>query len=182
MECYACGQAATRQCPRCARSYCPGHGADYCADCLDPLNATPSGAVFRASLFGLLVASVLALWLLVRPPSVPGGEGTIVRPQPTPQNTPSATRGPGLPTLAPVPTSSGGAGAPSPTPEVPPEETPAASKPPAEEGPIEYTVQEGDTWYGIAEAYGVDAENLAAVNGLTLDDVLQPGQVIVIPQ
>jgi LysM repeat protein len=53
---------------------------------------------------------------------------------------------------------------------------------PTEAGPIEYTVVEGDTWYGIAEAYGVDAENLAAVNGLTLDDFLQPGDVIVIPQ
>jgi LysM repeat protein len=43
-------------------------------------------------------------------------------------------------------------------------------------------VQEGDTWFGIASAYGIDAENLAAVNGLTLDYLLQPGDVIQIPQ
>jgi LysM repeat protein len=42
-------------------------------------------------------------------------------------------------------------------------------------------VVDGDTWFGIAEAFGVDAEDLAAVNGLTLDDFIQPGDVLVIP-
>jgi len=180
MECYACDQAATRQCPRCARAYCPEHGADYCADCLDPLNAAPSGAVFRASLFGLLIASVLALWLLVRPPSVPGDGGPIVRPQPTPQVTPAGTRPPGAPTTRPTATPApSGEPAATPSPGVAPaEETPV----PTQGGPLQYTVQEGDTWFGIAEAYGVSAEDLAAVNGLTLDDFLHPGDVIVIPQ
>jgi LysM repeat protein len=81
--------------------------------------------------------------------------------------------------VTPTPAASGEA---TPTPagetEAPGTDTPA----PTEAGPLEYTVQDGDTWYGIAEAYGVDAENLAAVNGLTLDDFLQPGDVIVIPQ
>jgi hypothetical protein len=42
-------------------------------------------------------------------------------------------------------------------------------------------VVEGDTWFDIALAHGVDAEELAAVNGLTLDDFIQPGDVLVIP-
>jgi LysM repeat protein len=40
----------------------------------------------------------------------------------------------------------------------------------------------GDTWYGLAEWFGIDAETLAAYNGYTLDDVIQPGDVLVIPQ
>jgi len=172
MECYACDQAATRHCPRCAKAYCPDHGDNLCAECLDPVNAAPSSTVFRASLFALLAGSVLALWLLIRPPSVPGDEGTVIRPEPTPQITAAGTR---LPTQRPgVTATPGPSGQVTPTPV----ETPA----PTEAGPIEYTVQDGDTWYGIAEAFGVDAENLAAVNGLTLDDFLQPGDVLVIPQ
>jgi hypothetical protein len=45
----------------------------------------------------MLAGSVLALWLLVRPPSVPGDEG-IIQPQPTPQITAAPT---GQPTRAP---------------------------------------------------------------------------------
>jgi len=43
-------------------------------------------------------------------------------------------------------------------------------------------VETGDTWIGIAETFGVNAENLAAANGLTLNDFLHPGDVLVIPQ
>lgn len=177
MECYACDQAATRHCPRCAKAYCPDHGDNLCAECLDPVNAAPSSTVFRASLFALLAGSVLALWLLVRPPSVPGDEGTVIRPQPTPQVTPAGTK---QPTQRPgITATPGPSGAATPTPKgTPSTETPA----PTEGGPIEYTVQEGDTWFGIAEFYGVSAEDLVAVNGLTLDDFLHPGDVIVISQ
>ena len=41
---------------------------------------------------------------------------------------------------------------------------------------------EGDSWNLIADAYGIDAATLAAYNGLTLEDLLQPGQVLTIPQ
>jgi hypothetical protein len=33
-----------------------------------------------------------------------------------------------------------------------------------------------------AEFFGVDPEELAAANGLTLDDFIHPGQVLIIPQ
>ena len=175
MECYAGDQAATQHCSRCGKPYCPAHGSDpasggalLCAECLSPVSAAPSNVVFRSSLFALLVASVLALWLLVRPPDLPGEESSV-GPQPTALDaTPGATKGPDFPTPTPDPAAS-----PTPAAETPAPETPAANQ---------YTVVEGDTWFGIAEAFGVDAANLAAVNGLTLDDFIQPGDVLVIPQ
>jgi len=68
MECYACDREATQRCSRCGNAYCAEHGGDpnapggqaLCAECLDPVSATPSGTVFRASLFALLGTSVLA--------------------------------------------------------------------------------------------------------------------------
>jgi hypothetical protein len=132
--------------------------------------------VFRASLFALLIGSVLALWLLVRPPSLPSEAGPVVRPEPTPQITPAGTK-PAQSTPRPGTTATPAPGTGEPS-ETPAEETPE----PTQAGPLEYTVQEGDTWFGIAEAFGVDAEDLVAVNGLTLDDFLQPGDVLAIPQ
>src|SRR3990170_3406778 len=174
MNCYLCDNEASQRCPRCGNAFCGDHGEDLCADCLNPVNAAPSGAVFRASLLALLLGSVLALWLLVRPPGLPGDSSGVVIPEASPQPaTPAASPTPSTPvadaTAEPTPTAAA-------TPTAVP--TPTA-EPPA---PIEYTVVDGDTWYGIAEAYGIDAESLAAANGLTLDDFLQPGQVLTIPQ
>ena len=178
MECYACEQEAIQRCSRCGNAYCPEHGDDpaaasgqtFCADCLDPVNATPSGMVFRASLIGLFVASVLALWLLIRPPSLPGESSGVIQPLPT--TSPIA-----LPTeSSPSPGASPGA-----TPV--PAETPAATAAPAPT-PIRYTMQEGDTVSGVAAAYGISYLDLLAVNGLTEDQalLLHPGDVITIPQ
>jgi hypothetical protein len=170
MNCYACEQAVTQHCSRCGRGYCADHGqapaagqAALCAECLSPVSATPSNVVFRSSLFALLVASVVALWLLVRPPDLPGEESSV-QPQPTALNTTQAPfEGTAAPTEAP-----GATETPTPAPE-----TPAAGQ---------YTVVEGDTWFGIAEALGVDAEALAAANGRTLEDFIIPGEVLVVPQ
>jgi hypothetical protein len=43
-------------------------------------------------------------------------------------------------------------------------------------------VVEGDTWLGLAEFFGVDAEEIAAFNGRTIDDFLPIGEIILIPQ
>lgn len=165
MECYACPQKATERCSRCGNPYCRDHGGELCAGCLDPANATPSSAVFRASVLSLLVASVLALWLLVRPPSLPGESSGALRPERTPTPAPlsSPTAAPGSPTPAPS----------TPKPTATPEPTPA--------GPTEYTVVEDDTLSGIAETYGITVEDLMATNGLTEADVINPGDVLVIP-
>jgi hypothetical protein len=78
MDCYVCQKKATQRCSRCGNAYCRDHGEDLCADCLNPVNAAPSGTFFRASLLLLLVGSVLALWLLVRPPGLPGETSDVV--------------------------------------------------------------------------------------------------------
>lgn len=142
MDCYLCDQEATQRCPRCGNAYCEDHGEDLCEDCLNPVNAAPTGTFFRASLLALLLGSVLAIWLLIRPPGLPSGSSEIIAPEPTPEPTPEP------------------------------------------EGPIEYTVLEGDTISDIATFFGVTVEDLLAVNGLTEEDAtfLQPGDVLIIPQ
>ena len=175
MNCYLCDNEASQRCPRCGNPFCGDHGDDLCADCLNPINAAPSGAVFRASLLALLIGSVLALWLLVRPPGLPGDSSGIVIPQASPQPTAPLT-------VSPTPTPPVASATAEPTPKPTAVATPTATPTEAPPAPIEYTVVDGDTWYGIAGAYGVDAEGLAAYNGLTLNDLLQPGLVLTIPQ
>jgi LysM repeat protein len=183
MECYACDQEAIERCSRCGNLFCQAHGnADetsgaqpFCAECLDPVNATPSGVVFRTSLFGLLIASVFALWLLIRPPSLPGETSQAVRPPPA-----------ASPTVAPEVTSPAPETSATPAPE---QSTPATEAPPAPTeappaGPIQYTIQEGETISSIAEAHGISYLDLLEFNGLSEEDatLLNPGDVISIPQ
>ncbi len=178
MECFACDQEAAQRCFRCGKSYCSDHGsastehtATLCDDCLDPASATPSSAVFRAAVFGLFAVSVLALWLIVRPPGLPG-ESSSVKPLPTVAET-----------QAPSPSGSAKPSAsvtPKPSATAKPTAKPTAAPTPV--GPLEYTVVENDTWLGIAAAFDVDAEQLAAFNGKTTDDFIQPGEVLLIPQ
>jgi LysM repeat protein len=178
MECYACDQEATQRCDRCGNAYCPDHGDDpavaggqaYCADCLDPINATPSGVVFRASLIGLFIASVVALWLLIRPPSLPGESTGAIQPLPVAEPT-------ALPSASPP---SPSPGAPEATPT---QETAAPTTEPAPVA-IQYTIQEGDTISGIAAANGISYLDLLEYNGLTEEDAqaLHAGDMISIPQ
>jgi len=168
MDCYVCQKKATQRCPRCGNAYCRDHGEDLCADCLNPVNAAPSSTFFRASLLLLLVGSVLALWRLIRPPGLPGEPSEGIAPEPSPPASPEpVTPLPPLTPTAIAETPAAEATAePSPTPTPIPEPTPEPT--PEPEGPIEYIVETGDTWLGIAEWFGVDAVELAAVNGLTL--------------
>jgi len=184
MRCYACERQDTSPCPRCGKDYCPDHGADLCASCLDPIVAAPSSSTFRVALFALLGASVLALWLLVRPPGLPGeNTGVVQEPDVTPNFTPGLTPDTGE-TLTPTPSatvspdgspepSATATPAPTPTPE------PTASPTPA---PIEHVVEVGDTWNVLAEQYDVDAVELAESNGYSITDVLPLGVTLIIPQ
>ena len=180
MDCYACDQEAIERCSRCGNLFCRDHGGDpsvgsgqaLCADCLDPSNALPSGTVFRGSILALLLASVLALWLLVRPPSLPGESPQVSQPRPSPFSTP----------VLPSPSATPARGH-TPTPVQP---TPSPSPPPAF---LEYVVKEGDTLTGIAQELapaGVEpfafAQQIAAANGIDFTNPLvRPGDVLVIP-
>lgn len=180
MDCYACGQEATQRCPRCGNPYCPDHGEEFCAQCLSPASAAPSAALFRASLLALLIGSVVALWLLVRPPGLPTTTPAVTLPPPTPEPSPPAASP--TPAAGPEATPLAAETTPQATPEPTPESTPTPTPEPTPARPLEYTVVDGDTWYGIAEAFGVDPEELAAANDRTLEDFIFPGEVLIIPQ
>lgn len=116
------------------------------------------------------------------------GEGSGIAQQPgdsTPVFTPALTPDTGDETPTPsgeaseTPAASATATAtPAPT-EAPTETaTPEPTAPPQ----IEYTVQTGDSWNSIADAYGVDAATLASYNGYALSDILPLGITLVIPQ
>lgn len=189
MQCFACERQAQQRCPRCGNAFCNEHGDNLCDSCLDPMNAAPSRGVFRLALLGLLGGAVLSLWLLVRPPGVPGDESSAISREPTasPALTPAGGGGGGTgsPTVTPLPgatTAAPSEGAASPTPTAQPTEAPTQAPTDAPAGPISYTVQDGDTWFGIASAYGIDGATLAQYNGRTLDDFLQIGETILIPQ
>jgi LysM repeat protein len=178
MDCYVCDQEATQRCPRCGNPYCRDHGEDLCADCLNPVNAAPSGTFFRVSLLVLLLGSVFALWLLIRPPGLPGESSEVIVPQASPVASPELI----TPSPMPSPVTPVAGATAEPTPELTPTPTPEPTQEP--EGPIEYTVEEGDTLFGIAEFFGVSFEDILAVNGLAEEDAqfIQPGDVLAIPQ
>jgi LysM repeat protein len=209
MSCYACGRDAIQRCPRCAKPYCNKHGGELCAACQDPSSAIPSGAVFRGALLVLLVASVLALWLLIRPPGASdeesgaqAGQPTVTRtptaaattvlpsssvtPTGTPGGTPSGSPTPGgtpggTPGVSPTP---GGTPGISPTPGGTPAATPTAapSPTPAASPFIEYTVKQGDSLSSIAQQFGTTADELARINSITDPNSLSVGQKLQVPR
>lgn len=126
---------------------------------------------------GLFGGAVLALWLLVRPPSVPGEETVLNASTSTPALTPGAgggptnTPGPSIATTPPA--------APTETPVPTPTPIPTPSPTPAR---LEHIVVDGDTWYGVADQYGVNAFDLADLNDRSLEDYLHSGEVLIIPQ
>jgi LysM repeat protein len=202
MSCYACGRDAIQRCPRCAKPYCNKHGGELCAACQDPSSAIPSGAVFRGALLVLLVASVLALWLLIRPPGASDEESGAQAGQPTVTRTPTATATTGAsvtptgtpggtPSVSPTP---GGTPGVSPTPggtpgiSPTPGGTPAAtltaapSPTPAPSPFIEYTVQQNDSLSSIAQQFGTTADELARINNITDPHTLDIGQKLQVPR
>lgn len=86
----------------------------------------------------------------------------------TPTPTLTYTPTPVTPTATASPTST-----PTNTPTITPTSTPA--------GPFEYEVQEDDNCTTIAEEFGVDIEVLLALNNLSSNCFITPGQIILIP-
>lgn len=96
--------------------------------------------------------------------------------QPTPGRTPVAPTITVAPTQPPVPEPTP-TPASTPTPTEPPIPTPT----PTPEGPIEYAVQDGDTLFSIASAYGVSVADLVDFNDLPDENFIFVGQVLEIP-
>jgi len=126
----------------------------------------------RARLVPAVLAGVAGLilcvgvWLVFSFFRSPTGQALVRSPTPTPTVT-----------FTPVP----------PTPTSPPTETPlfpdtptVTPGPSPTPTPITYTVQDGDTLFGIAVQFQVDLQALKLVNNLT-SDALSVGQVLIIP-
>ncbi len=97
-----------------------------------------------------------------------GPSGQALLRSPTPSATVTFTPVPATPTNPPTHT---------PLVSNTPSATPGPSSTPT---PITYTVQEGDTLFGIAVQFQVDLQALKIVNNLT-SDALSVGQVLIIP-
>jgi len=83
--------------------------------------------------------------------------------------------------LAVVPTETIPATVPPTVPVTVPETVPQPAEPEQVVCASEYTVQLGDSWYGIAEAAGVKASLIAGANDMTLQSTLLVGEEICLP-
>jgi len=98
------------------------------------------------------------------------GCGTVLTPLPSPTATESLA--PGAPPRTPTPDPASFITPIPPTPTFTPSPSPT---------PVMHIVESGDTLFGIAFEYGVDVENLQAVNGIDNPNALSIGQSLIIP-
>ena len=85
----------------------------------------------------------------------------------------ASTPPPPTPALSPMPTTS-----PTPTPL---RGTTTTNPAPTSAEQTVYVVQSGDSLWKIAESYGITVDALVEANGISRDDVIRPGQELVIP-
>lgn len=150
---------------------------------MDPALALPSYRIYRGSLLALLIGTVLAVWLLLRPvggsnlgaPPALAGTLSTATARPAASTTPVSG-----PTGSATPTSSATA-----TPTRTASATPTAT--PARTG-SDYTVKPGDTLFSIADAHlppGKDtttyANDIQKANGISDPGALSVGQTIRLP-
>jgi len=76
-NCHYCNRPAEAECPTCGRLYCAEHGDDVCLRCMSPESATPSALVYRGSVLTLVIASLVALFLVLRPPEKETDNGVV---------------------------------------------------------------------------------------------------------
>lgn len=148
------------------------HGDDVCARCMAPESATPGSLMYRGSLVALVLVSLVAVFLFVRPPESKSVAGTVqVVSSATVAQSPTATPTPKGRTPTPgasaQSTASATASASSAT------TTAVAGK--------TYTVVSGDTLGGIAVGNGTTLEALEAANPGITPDNLPIGTVLKVP-
>lgn len=201
MDCYACPRPAAHRCTRCGRSYCPDHGLEQCAKCMEPAAIMPSTAVFRGAVALMVVSLVAAVWHVVAWPQFPAPEPLALAPlatrtpfaaiappvaTATAQGAAAVTTTPGAATATPSgsPTASATAGAgntatATTTATAAPTQTPAPTATPRPGR--RYVVESGDTLSGIASDMGSTVDAITAANGITTDTLLRIGQELIIP-
>ena len=183
MQCFKCDQDAVQECPRCGALYCDDHGAELCDRCMDPVLAVPSYRVFRGSLIALLVGSIVAVWLLVLPPSsadrdqTPSSLSGVAPTASAPKSTGTPAAGTG--TARPGSPTPGASGTPGASPSASPAASPTPSATPTS---TTYTVKSGDTLTGIADQFGTSPEAIQRANNITNATGLQIGQQLTIPR
>lgn len=181
MECFRCDQPAVQECARCGALYCDDHGDTLCERCMDPFNALPSSRVYRGSLLALLVGTVFAVWLLVRP----GGSDAGTPPAGLAGVLPSVTvEAIATPAAEPEGTE---ATPPPPPPTEAPDAAPTPPPPTATAAPSTHTVAPGETLTVIANNLRGDTpvneylQQLYQLNNLGPNSILSVGQVITLP-
>ena len=133
------------------------------------LTSAPTNRISRPALLVAGVAlAVVALLVLSSLFGVLGdGDGS---PTPSPSSLPSTSTPPSA-SLAPASAVVSASVVPA---SVPPDVTPAPSQ-------TTYIVQEGDTLNLIAQRFGTTAQAIAAANGISTSDIIDPGDVLIIP-
>lgn len=180
LTCYYCENPAEAECPTCGRLFCSEHGEDVCLRCMSPEAAAPSGAVYRGSVLALVLATLVVVFLLVRPPQSKSAPN-VDRDLPTSTAAIAATATPTGQTGGAQNTPIQGTQVPSSvTATQPPAGSPtvAASRTPAGET---YTMQAGDTLSDVAAGYGITVAELLEANPGINPDTIAIGTVIRIP-
>ena len=177
-NCHYCDRRAEAECATCGRFYCGEHGDDVCLRCLAPESAAPAAATYRGSVVALVIASLVAVFVLVRPPESKS-TNDFARPLATAT---SATGATATPTKQGQATATRNAGQvttvqPSGTPVA----SPSAAVSPTAAAAKTYTVKAGETLGGIATANGTTVEAILALNPGVTPETLPIGAVLKLP-
>lgn len=182
-NCHYCDRRAEAECSTCGRFYCGEHGDDVCLRCMAPESAAPAAAVYRGAVVALALASLVAIFLLVRPPESKG-TNDVARPLATATSATGATATPTKPGQA-TPTRGAVQATPTPQPAGTPGASPTAGgtavASPTGTAPKTYTVKAGDNLGAIAVANGTTVEAILALNPGVTPETLQIGAVLKLP-
>ncbi|MBA4181901.1 MAG: hypothetical protein C0506_15025 [Anaerolinea sp.] len=179
-NCHYCDRRAEGECPTCGRFYCGEHGDDVCLRCMAPESAAPAAAVYRGSVVALVLASLVAVFLLVRPPETKS-TNDVARPLAAATSATGATATPTRPGQATATrgavqatATAGPSGTASPAASQTADASPTA-------GPRTHTVKAGETLGAIAIANGTTVEAILALNPGITPETLPIGEVLKLP-